>query len=50
MADLRYERIDVVTGAVMIGVIGFFVVVTCVDTLYKQGTSITDALAVLSVL
>ena len=43
VADLRYERIDVATGAVMTGVIGFFVVVTCADTLHKQGTSITDA-------
>jgi Mn2+/Fe2+ NRAMP family transporter len=43
VADLRYERIDVVTGAMMTGVIGFFVVVTCADTLHKQGTSITDA-------
>lgn len=43
VADLRYERIDVVTGAVMTGVIGFFVVVTCADTLHQQGTSISDA-------
>ena len=43
VADLRYERIDVVTGAVMTGVIGFFVVVTCADTLHQQGTSINDA-------
>ena len=42
-ADLRYERIDVVTGAVMTGVIGFFVVVTCAATLHQQGTSIKDA-------
>ena len=27
--DLRYERIDVVVGAVLTGVIGFFVVVAC---------------------
>jgi NRAMP (natural resistance-associated macrophage protein)-like metal ion transporter len=43
VADLRYERIDVVTGALMTGVVGFFVVVTCADTLHQQGTSITDA-------
>ena len=42
-AELRYERIDVVTGAVMTGVIGFFVVVTCAATLHQQGTSIKDA-------
>jgi Mn2+/Fe2+ NRAMP family transporter len=27
--DLRYERLDVVIGSVLTGVIGFFVVVTC---------------------
>ena len=43
VADLRYERIDVVTGAVMTGVIGFFVVVTCADTLHQRGASINDA-------
>ena len=43
VADLRFERIDVVTGAVMTGVIGFFIVVTCADTLHQQGTSINDA-------
>jgi Mn2+/Fe2+ NRAMP family transporter len=42
-ADLRYERIDVVAGAVMTGVIGFFVVVACAATLHASGRSITDA-------
>ncbi|MGH4024427.1 MAG: NRAMP family divalent metal transporter, partial [Pseudonocardiaceae bacterium] len=37
VADLRYERIDVVTGAVLTGIIGFFVVVTCASTLHVQG-------------
>lgn len=41
--DLRYERIDVVTGAVMTGVVGFFVIVTCADTLHQSGTSIDNA-------
>ena len=43
VTDLRYVRIDVVTGALMTGVIGFFVVVTCADTLHQQGASINDA-------
>ena len=43
VADLRYERIDVVTGATMTGVIGLFVVVACAATLHQQGTSIEDA-------
>jgi Mn2+/Fe2+ NRAMP family transporter len=42
-AQLRLERIDVVTGAVMTGVIGFFVVVACAATLHADGRSIEDA-------
>ncbi len=42
-ADLSYERIDVVTGAVLTGVIGFFVVVACASTLHAQGVTINDA-------
>jgi Mn2+/Fe2+ NRAMP family transporter len=41
--DLRFERIDVVGGAVMTGVIGFFVVVACAATLHANGQSIDDA-------
>jgi Mn2+/Fe2+ NRAMP family transporter len=41
--DLRYERIDVVVGAVLTGVIGFFVVVACAATLHVQGVSVNDA-------
>ncbi|WP_059014925.1 divalent metal cation transporter [Mycobacterium sp. M26] len=41
--DLPAERIDVVTGAVLTGVIGFFVVVACAATLHRDGRSITDA-------
>ncbi|MGX9790194.1 NRAMP family divalent metal transporter [Mycobacterium sp. MMS18-G62] len=41
--DLSLERIDVVTGAVLTGVIGFFVVVACAATLHRDGRSITDA-------
>ena len=37
VADLRYERIDVVTGAVMTGVIGFFVVVACAARSINRG-------------
>ena len=35
-ADLRYERIDVVTGALMTGVIGVFIVVACAATLHAS--------------
>lgn len=41
--QLRYERVDVITGAALTGIIGFFVVVACAATLYPQGVSINDA-------
>jgi Mn2+/Fe2+ NRAMP family transporter len=42
-SDLGYERIDVVTGAVMTGVIGVFVVIASAETLHASGRSIDDA-------
>lgn len=41
--DLPYERVDVVSGAVLTGVIGAMVVVACAATLHRTGTSIEDA-------
>jgi hypothetical protein len=41
--DLRNERIDVVVGAVLTGVIGLFIVVPCAATLHVRGISIKDA-------
>ncbi len=41
--DLFLERVDVITGAVLTGVIGFFVVVACAATLHRDGRSIQDA-------
>ncbi len=41
--DLPAERIDVVTGAVLTGVIGFFVVVACAATLHRDGLHIAAA-------
>jgi len=41
--DLRFERIDVVTGAVLTGVIGLFVVVACAATLHPAGIEVNDA-------
>lgn len=43
MEDLRYERIDVIAGAILTGIIGFFVVVACAATLNRNGQSINDA-------
>ncbi|CAN5503186.1 Nramp family divalent metal transporter [soil metagenome] len=41
--DLALERVDVVTGAALTGVIGFFVVVACAATLHHSSRSIEDA-------
>ena len=41
--DLRYERADVIAGAVLTGVIGVFVVVACAATLHAQGIEVDDA-------
>lgn len=41
--DLRFERVDVVVGAVLTGVIGLFVVVACAATLHPAGVEIDDA-------
>jgi NRAMP (natural resistance-associated macrophage protein)-like metal ion transporter len=41
--DLRYERIDVIVGAVLTGVIGFFVVIACAATLHVEAITINDA-------
>lgn len=41
--DLPYLRLDVVTGALLTGVIGFFVVVACAATLHVHGVTVTDA-------
>lgn len=43
LKDLRYERADVIVGALLTGVIGFFVVVACAATLHVQGVDIEDA-------
>jgi Mn2+/Fe2+ NRAMP family transporter len=42
-SDLNLERVDVVTGALMTGVIGFFVIVACAATLHRSGIKIDDA-------
>jgi Mn2+/Fe2+ NRAMP family transporter len=41
--DLGLELVDVVAGAVLTGVIGFFVVIACAATLHVTGHSITHA-------
>jgi len=41
--DLPYERVDVVVGAVMTGVIAFFVVVACAATLHAGGIHVDEA-------
>jgi Mn2+/Fe2+ NRAMP family transporter len=41
--QLPASRIEVVTGALMTGIIGMFVVVACAATLHARGTGIDDA-------
>jgi Mn2+/Fe2+ NRAMP family transporter len=41
--DLGYERVDVITGAVLTGVIGAFIVIACAATLHAHGQHIHDA-------
>jgi NRAMP (natural resistance-associated macrophage protein)-like metal ion transporter len=41
--DLRLERVDVVVGSAMTGIIGAFVVIACAATLHVHGKSIDDA-------
>ncbi len=41
--DLRWERVDVIAGAVMTGVIGAFVVIACAETLHPAGQSVDTA-------
>ena len=43
LADLRGERVDVLVGSLLTGVIGFFVVVTCAATLHVQGVRVETA-------
>jgi Mn2+/Fe2+ NRAMP family transporter len=41
--DLKLLRVDVWTGSLLTGIIGFFVIITCAATLYKQGITVDDA-------
>jgi Mn2+/Fe2+ NRAMP family transporter len=41
--DLRYERVDVIVGALLTGIIGVFVVVACAATLHASGVKIHGA-------
>ena len=43
LKDLPYENVDVIVGAVLTGVIGFFIVIACAATLHVQGIDINDA-------
>lgn len=43
LADLRLERIDVIAGATLTGIIGVFIVVACAATLHRTGTSVDSA-------
>jgi len=43
VADLRWERVDVVVGSVLTGVIGLAIAVACAATLHRAGIHIDDA-------
>lgn len=43
VADWRFERIDVIVGALMTGIIGFFIVIACAETLHAHGLHVNDA-------
>lgn len=40
--DLAYERVDVISGALLTGIIGAFIVIACAATLHPAGISIDD--------
>jgi NRAMP (natural resistance-associated macrophage protein)-like metal ion transporter len=41
--DLKLLQVDVWTGSLLTGIIGFFVIITCAATLNKQGLTVDDA-------
>jgi Mn2+/Fe2+ NRAMP family transporter len=41
--DLRFENVDVIVGALLTGVIGFFIVITCAATLHVHGIEVNEA-------
>ena len=43
VSELKYERVDVISGAVLTGVIGLFVVVACAATLHVNGVHVDEA-------
>ncbi len=43
IADLRWERVDVIIGSVLTGIIGLAIAVACAATLHKAGIHIENA-------
>ena len=43
VTDLRWERVDVILGSILTGVIGLSIAVACAATLHPAGLSIDDA-------
>ena len=43
LASLRWERVDVVVGSVLTGVVGLSIAVACAATLHQAGVRIVDA-------
>ena len=43
VADLRWERVDVVLGSLLTGIIGLAIAIACAATLHRAGVRIDDA-------
>ena len=43
VSDLKWERVDVIVGSVLTGVIGLAIAVACAATLHREGIHIQDA-------
>ena len=42
--DLKYSKVDAVTGAVAVNVFAFFIVVACAATIFKSGTPVSNVI------
>jgi Mn2+/Fe2+ NRAMP family transporter len=43
LEDWHFERLDVIAGALITGIVGFFIVVACAETLHAHGLHVNDA-------
>ncbi|MGV8140893.1 MAG: Nramp family divalent metal transporter [Candidatus Woesearchaeota archaeon] len=43
VSDLKYSKIDVISGSIVTGVVAFFIIVACAITLYANNTPVNTA-------